>query len=47
MPEDIEEAIVKALVELGYEKVEHNLGTVWYTDADGQTWSIEARLSFD
>ena len=45
MPEDVEEAITKALVGLGYKDVEHNLGTVWYTDADGQTWSIEARLS--
>ena len=45
MPEEIELAIVEVLVKLGYEKVEHNLGTVWYTDADGQTWTIEARLS--
>lgn len=44
MPEEIEMAIVEALVKLGYKNVEHNLGTVWYTDADGQTWSIEARI---
>ncbi len=44
MPEDVEEAIAKALVELGYKDVEHNLGTVWYTDGDGSTWSICAQL---
>ena len=44
MPEEIELAIVDALVKLGYKDVEHNLGTIWYTDGDGQTWSICAQL---
>lgn len=44
MPEEIELAIVEALVKLGYKDVEHNLGTIWYTDGDGQTWSIGAQM---
>lgn len=46
MPEDIEVAIAETLVKLGYKDVEHNCGTVWYTDADGQTWSIDAQLCY-
>lgn len=42
MNEDIEVAIADALVKLGYKDVEHNCGTVWYTDGAGQTWSINA-----
>ncbi len=40
MGEDIEEALAELLVKLGYKDVEHNLGTVWYTDSEGQTWSL-------
>ena len=42
MSEDIEVAIANVLVKMGYENVDHNCGTVWYTDGDGQTWSISA-----
>lgn len=40
MPEDIEEALAELLVKLGYKDVDHNHGTVWYTDKYGLTWSL-------
>ena len=40
MPEDIEEALAELMVKLGYNNVEHNCGTVWYTDSEGHTWSL-------
>lgn len=44
MPEDIEAEIAEMLVKRGYENVEHGFGAVWYTDADGRPWTIEARM---
>lgn len=44
MPEDIEEALAELLVKLGYKDVEHNCGTVWYTDGDGQNWCLCSQI---
>lgn len=40
MDERIEMAIAEKLKELGYKNVEHNLGTIWYEDENGDTHSI-------
>ena len=42
MDEEIEVAVANVLERLGYRNVEHNCGTVWYDDANGQTWAISA-----
>ena len=44
MPEEIEQGIVKLLKELGYKDVDGHMGMVYYTDKDGQEWSIEATI---
>lgn len=40
MDEKLAEYIADKLKELGYKNVEVNCGTVWYEDADGETWSL-------
>lgn len=40
MNSNLAEDIAARLKELGYRNVESNCGTVWYEDADGNTWSI-------
>ena len=44
MPEEMEIAVVDALKKLGYTNVEGNCGVVWYTDNDGQTWSLSPNM---
>lgn len=40
MDERLAEYVAAKLKELGYKNVESNCGTVWYEDADGNTWSL-------
>lgn len=44
MDERLTECIAAKLKELGYKNIESNCGTVWYEDADGNTWSLCPQL---
>lgn len=40
MPEEIEIAIAELLKEKGYKNVEHNCGSIWYEDDEGNEYCI-------